>query len=111
MKPAPPELEIAARRSIHMTAIGGVGMAALAGLLTELGHRVRGSDLAEGVSLPRGSPSPPAPHPQGERGGESPPYGSGTFFRAKGTSIVTALWPEKASLAGSAPLGSRVVST
>jgi UDP-N-acetylmuramate: L-alanyl-gamma-D-glutamyl-meso-diaminopimelate ligase len=28
-----------------MTAIGGVGMAALAGLLTELGHRVRGSDL------------------------------------------------------------------
>jgi UDP-N-acetylmuramate: L-alanyl-gamma-D-glutamyl-meso-diaminopimelate ligase len=38
-------MKIAAARSIHMTAIGGVGMAALAGLLTELGHRVRGSDL------------------------------------------------------------------
>jgi len=38
-------LKIAAQRSIHMTAIGGVGMAALAGLLAELGHRVRGSDL------------------------------------------------------------------
>jgi len=32
-------------KTIHLTAIGGVGMAALAGLLTELGHRVRGSDL------------------------------------------------------------------
>lgn len=30
---------------IHLTAIGGIGMTALAGLLTELGHRVRGSDL------------------------------------------------------------------
>ena len=38
-------MKIAPNRSIHMTAIGGVGMAALAGLLTELGHRVRGSDL------------------------------------------------------------------
>lgn len=38
-------MKIAPQRSIHMTAIGGVGMAALAGLLTELGHRVRGSDL------------------------------------------------------------------
>lgn len=32
-------------RSIHMTAIGGVGMTSLAGLLVALGHRVRGSDL------------------------------------------------------------------
>ena len=38
-------MKIAPARAIHMTAIGGVGMAALAGLLTELGHRVRGSDL------------------------------------------------------------------
>ena len=38
-------MKIAPDRSIHLTAIGGVGMAALAGLLTELGHRVRGSDL------------------------------------------------------------------
>lgn len=30
---------------VHLTAIGGIGMTALAGLLTELGHRVRGSDL------------------------------------------------------------------
>ena len=30
---------------IHLTAIGGVGMTALAGLLCALGHRVRGSDL------------------------------------------------------------------
>jgi UDP-N-acetylmuramate: L-alanyl-gamma-D-glutamyl-meso-diaminopimelate ligase len=30
---------------IHLTAIGGIGMTALAGLLAELGHRVRGSDL------------------------------------------------------------------
>ena len=32
-------------REIHLTAIGGVGMTALAGLLCSLGHRVRGSDL------------------------------------------------------------------
>ncbi len=32
-------------RTIHMTAIGGVGMTSLAGLLVALGHRVRGSDL------------------------------------------------------------------
>lgn len=32
-------------RLIHMTAIGGVGMTSLAGLLVALGHRVRGSDL------------------------------------------------------------------
>lgn len=31
--------------TFHLTAIGGVGMTALAGLLVELGHRVRGSDL------------------------------------------------------------------
>ena len=31
--------------AVHFTAIGGVGMVALAGLLCELGHRVRGSDL------------------------------------------------------------------
>jgi UDP-N-acetylmuramate: L-alanyl-gamma-D-glutamyl-meso-diaminopimelate ligase len=30
---------------VHLTAIGGIGMTALAGLLSELGHRVRGSDL------------------------------------------------------------------
>ncbi len=30
---------------IHLTAIGGVGMVALAGLLREIGHEVRGSDL------------------------------------------------------------------
>jgi UDP-N-acetylmuramate: L-alanyl-gamma-D-glutamyl-meso-diaminopimelate ligase len=33
------------RLTIHLTAIGGVGMVATAGLLTELGHRVSGSDL------------------------------------------------------------------
>lgn len=32
-------------KTVHLTAIGGVGMTALAGLLEELGHRVRGSDL------------------------------------------------------------------
>ena len=32
-------------QEIHLTAIGGVGMTALAGLLRALGHRVRGSDL------------------------------------------------------------------
>lgn len=32
-------------RTIHLTAIGGVGMTSLAGLLVALGHRVRGSDL------------------------------------------------------------------
>jgi len=30
---------------VHLTAIGGIGMVALAGLFRELGHRVRGSDL------------------------------------------------------------------
>jgi len=30
---------------VHLTAIGGIGMTALAGLMVELGHRVRGSDL------------------------------------------------------------------
>lgn len=38
-------IELRGPQTIHLTAIGGVGMAALAGLLTELGHRVRGSDL------------------------------------------------------------------
>jgi UDP-N-acetylmuramate: L-alanyl-gamma-D-glutamyl-meso-diaminopimelate ligase len=38
-------MKVATPSTIHLTAIGGVGMAALAGLLTELGHRVRGSDL------------------------------------------------------------------
>lgn len=32
-------------QTVHLTAIGGVGMTALAGLLSELGHHVRGSDL------------------------------------------------------------------
>ena len=32
-------------RLVHLTAIGGVGMTALAGLLHARGHRVRGSDL------------------------------------------------------------------
>ena len=32
-------------RSVHLTAIGGVGMTSLAGLLVALGHRVRGSDV------------------------------------------------------------------
>ena len=36
---------MSASRSVHLTAIGGVGMTALAGLLSELGHDVRGSDL------------------------------------------------------------------
>ena len=31
-------------RVVHMTAIGGVGMTSMAGLLVALGHRVRGSD-------------------------------------------------------------------
>jgi UDP-N-acetylmuramate: L-alanyl-gamma-D-glutamyl-meso-diaminopimelate ligase len=31
--------------AVHLTAIGGIGMTALAGLLAQLGHRVRGSDL------------------------------------------------------------------
>lgn len=34
-----------ATMDVHLTAIGGVGMTALAGLLQQLGHRVRGSDL------------------------------------------------------------------
>jgi UDP-N-acetylmuramate: L-alanyl-gamma-D-glutamyl-meso-diaminopimelate ligase len=34
-----------AHRLVHLTAIGGVGMTALAGLLQARGHRVRGSDL------------------------------------------------------------------
>ncbi|HEY8516399.1 MAG TPA: Mur ligase domain-containing protein [Candidatus Binatia bacterium] len=38
-------LKVEVPATIHLTAIGGVGMAALAGLLAELGHRVRGSDL------------------------------------------------------------------
>lgn len=36
---------MSAVREIHLTAIGGMGMTALAGLLCSLGHRVRGSDL------------------------------------------------------------------
>ncbi|MFP6663495.1 MAG: Mur ligase domain-containing protein [Deltaproteobacteria bacterium] len=34
-----------ASMDVHLTAIGGVGMTALAGLLQQLGHRVRGSDV------------------------------------------------------------------
>ncbi|HEY2389205.1 MAG TPA: UDP-N-acetylmuramate:L-alanyl-gamma-D-glutamyl-meso-diaminopimelate ligase [Candidatus Binatia bacterium] len=45
--PPPPRPEIPARpRHVHLTAIGGVGMASLAGLFQEASYRVTGSDAA-----------------------------------------------------------------
>ncbi len=45
--PPPPRPELPARpRHVHLTAIGGVGMASLAGLFEEAGYRVTGSDSA-----------------------------------------------------------------
>ncbi len=45
--PPPPRPELPTRpRHVHLTAIGGVGMAALAGLFQEAGYRVSGSDAA-----------------------------------------------------------------
>jgi len=45
--PPPPRPELPARpRHVHLTAIGGVGMASLAGLFQEAGYRVTGSDVA-----------------------------------------------------------------
>src|SRR5260370_154076 len=45
--PPPSRPELPARpRHIHLIAIGGVGMASLAGLLRDAGYRVTGSDAA-----------------------------------------------------------------
>jgi UDP-N-acetylmuramate: L-alanyl-gamma-D-glutamyl-meso-diaminopimelate ligase len=45
--PPPPRPELPAQpRHVHLTAIGGVGMASLAGLFQEAGYRVTGSDTA-----------------------------------------------------------------
>ncbi len=44
MDPARPSADLAAVRHIHLIAVGGVGMTALAGMLQQRGYRVTGSD-------------------------------------------------------------------
>ncbi len=48
---SPPDL--GQPRRVHLVAIGGAGMSAIATVLAELGHDVRGSDLVHGAALER----------------------------------------------------------
>ncbi|MFO7590188.1 MAG: UDP-N-acetylmuramate--L-alanine ligase [Acidimicrobiia bacterium] len=48
-----PELDLDARRAIHIVGIGGAGMSAIATVLARMGHRVSGSDLRESAVLAR----------------------------------------------------------
>lgn len=47
----PTELDLSRPRKVHVVAIGGAGMSAIAMVLHQLGHEVRGSDLADGPGL------------------------------------------------------------
>lgn len=46
-----PRLDLSQPADIHLIAIGGAGMAAIGELLSGMGHRVRGSDMAESASM------------------------------------------------------------
>ena len=48
-----PELELDARRAVHIVGIGGAGMSAIATVLARMGHQVSGSDLRESAVLER----------------------------------------------------------
>jgi UDP-N-acetylmuramate--alanine ligase len=48
-----PELDLTRPCRLHIVGVGGVGMSAIALLLTRMGHVVSGSDLKESVSLAR----------------------------------------------------------
>lgn len=48
-----PELDLTARRRVHVVGIGGAGMSAIASVLARMGHRVSGSDLKESRGLER----------------------------------------------------------
>ena len=51
--PAPPTVDLAAPRRIHVVGAGGSGMSAIATVLLAMGHRVSGSDLASSAALDR----------------------------------------------------------
>ncbi|MGI9577393.1 MAG: UDP-N-acetylmuramate--L-alanine ligase [Microthrixaceae bacterium] len=48
---AVPPFDLSRPRRVHVVAVGGAGMSAIATLLAEGGHAVSGSDLAEGPNL------------------------------------------------------------
>ena len=48
-----PSLDLAEPTDIHLIAIGGAGMAAIAELLHGMGHTVRGSDMSDSASMER----------------------------------------------------------
>ena len=47
-----PVVDLSHRRGVHVVAVGGAGMSAIATLLAEGGHRVTGSDAVDGPALP-----------------------------------------------------------
>jgi UDP-N-acetylmuramate--alanine ligase len=49
----PADLDLSTPRQVHLVAIGGKAMSAMAELLVAMGHRVSGSDLAEGAEIDR----------------------------------------------------------
>jgi UDP-N-acetylmuramate--alanine ligase len=52
--PPPPDFAVlGAPRRIHIVAVGGAGMSAIAGVLASIGHEVSGSDQADSVVLDR----------------------------------------------------------
>jgi len=51
--PAPGAALLAQPRRIHIVAVGGAGMSAIAGILASMGHRVSGSDQAAAAVLDR----------------------------------------------------------
>ena len=48
-----PDLDLTAMRRIHVVGVGGVGMSAIAEVLTTMGHEVTGSDLKDSTGLDR----------------------------------------------------------
>lgn len=49
--PESPVVDLGRPRRVHIVAIGGAGMSAIATVLAERGHRVTGSDLTEGPAV------------------------------------------------------------
>jgi UDP-N-acetylmuramate--alanine ligase len=47
------ELDLSARRTVHVVGVGGAGMSAIALLLARMGHRVSGTDLRDSPVLAR----------------------------------------------------------
>ncbi|HEX4978600.1 MAG TPA: UDP-N-acetylmuramate--L-alanine ligase [Acidimicrobiales bacterium] len=50
---APPPLDLATPKQVHVVAIGGAAMSAIATILAALGHRVSGSDLQASTTVER----------------------------------------------------------